>query len=234
MENTTQIKEILKEYYNTLPTPLQYAATSDEVQDMLADIKQKYSLTDEEDITLSNEVLFVLLGFSTQDEFVNNLVSEGVQREKAQLLTNEVQTLIFDPLKPELNELFREVDSEEQQTKEFEPEPPQQKTPTPQPEEEKEDILHDIEEPTKFEVPFHKTTFEEKLEKPVPETKEEMLQDLRTPDGVVHDTPTGAPPQNLPTQEKNDSHDLFPQPKKGDTNTNTKQVSNDPYREPIE
>ena len=222
MEPTKDIKNTLQEHYDTLPNALQYAVSSNEVREMLVNLKQEHGLTDQEDVVLSNEVFFILFGISEREDFKNNLISEGIEREKSETLNNEIQTEIFDPLKEELSELFKEEegnDAPQIKTQERIVQESSTQTQTNQnntPAENKDEILHDIEEPKSFEVPFKKTVFEEKLDRSTPETKEEMLNELKT--------------LAKNTQEKEaKNHNLFPQPNKEVNNGG----GGDPYREQI-
>lgn len=226
MENETDIKNTIIDQYKALPPALQYAIGSYEVKTMLSDIKNKYTLTDEEDITVSNEVLYIFFGSSNPSDFQNNLIKENIPKDKAIIINKDVKESIFIPLKEELGEIYtQEKDTKENISINHE-------------EDSKDTILHDIEEPKSFDVPFKKTTFEEKLGEPVPETKEGMLEQLKTPskdalmpqknydnNKQLQDLPIKKVPSNTEL-----NHDLFPQPKKDLKDS----VGTDPYREQIE
>lgn len=91
------------EQINTLPEKLQWAITSPELEDVLTEIEERHNLSEERAHELTNEVMTVLLGADTTENFQKNIEETvGGEESDVQELVQEVREAIFEPLASEI------------------------------------------------------------------------------------------------------------------------------------
>tara|TARA_Y100000310_G_C20568266_1_gene756660 strand:- start:415 stop:1059 length:645 start_codon:yes stop_codon:yes gene_type:complete len=204
----------LLEHFLSLPALAQGLILSENTQRMVYSIAGEYNLSENQKLSLYNEVLYVLLDLSSKKELAAHI--------KSFRLAPQVVGEILNNLNQEVLGGFGEekVNQDKKPQEDIAQDTPNKKAPLkPSQTGNKEQILHDIEEPKTFEVLMPKTAFQAKVEEhkditkdQVPETKEGMLDELR---GSAQEHTEKEPPKNL-----------FPEIKGGQQ----KQID-DPYRE---
>ncbi len=97
------VQKIFKEQYNKLPPELQQAIMASDLRVKLAAIMQKYRLHIDKASVLENEVVLVLMGMESPDEFVNNARRElAISPEDSRALARDVNDQIFHPIREKL------------------------------------------------------------------------------------------------------------------------------------
>lgn len=191
-------KKILQEKFNLLPEELKNAITSVEVGDRITQIAGKYSLRIDQSGILDEEIIRVMVGMTHPDLFTNKLKGRlGLDTETVENIVQDINTGVFLPVRKSLMELH-------------EKEAVQEKHPS------KEEILHEIENPTQNEAP----------KKPSTELMVGRLTGIvQIPGGksqipVKKPTPPAQPIQPIQKTVSQSPNDQRPR-------------SSDPYREPI-
>lgn len=93
----------LAERFKTLPKVVQDAIMSADVQKRLRELATTHKLHVDEWGTLENEVMLTLLGFQQPEDLGKNLQSElGVAQEEAYSLAQGINTIVFEPIRHEL------------------------------------------------------------------------------------------------------------------------------------
>lgn len=120
MDDTSEIKKILKERFAALPKVVRNAITSSNVEQKLQDVAKKHSLHLDQWIPLENEVMMTLLGIQPIDKLAGNIVQEtGTSKEIAEAIAQDASQLIFEPIRQELE---RELKNPNAQPQEISPE----------------------------------------------------------------------------------------------------------------
>ena len=99
----SDIKEVLAERFNALPKVVQDSITSSHVQEKLQGIAKKHSLHLDQWIPLENEIMMVLLGIQPMENMAANIANEtGAPVEMAEAIAEDASSLIFEPIRKEL------------------------------------------------------------------------------------------------------------------------------------
>lgn len=194
-------KKILQEKFDLLPEELKNAITSVEVGGRITQIAEKYSLRIDQSGILDEEIIRVMVGITHPDLFLNKLKGRlGINTKTVEDIVRDLNTEVFLPVRKSLMELHEKADERE----------------TPEEHPSKEEILHEIENPTQNEAP----------KKPSTELMVGRLTGIvQIPGGKsqipvkkpVPPTPPSQPLQKTVSQSPNDQRPR----------------SSDPYREPI-
>ena len=194
-------KKILQEKFDLLPEELKNAITSVEVGGRITKKKKKYSLRIDQSGILDEEIIRVMVGITHPDLFLNKLKGRlGINTKTVEDIVRDLNTEVFLPVRKSLMELHEKADERE----------------TPEEHPSKEEILHEIENPTQNEAP----------KKPSTELMVGRLTGIvQIPGGKsqipvkkpVPPTPPSQPLQKTVSQSPNDQRPR----------------SSDPYREPI-
>ena len=117
MDPNAQKKDIelntqLAERFKSLPKVVQDAITSADVQKHLRDLADTQKLHLDQWQLLENEVMLTLLGFQPTDKLKDNIKSEvGVSEEIAARLAGGISTIVFEPIRGELERLLEHPDA---------------------------------------------------------------------------------------------------------------------------
>jgi hypothetical protein len=115
-----ELQAQLDERFKALPPVVRNAITSADVQKQLRAVADQHKLHLDQWGKLENEVMLTLLGFADAAKFPENIRSEvGVSAEEASLLANEISTIVFEPIRQELE---RGLEHPDAKAKEITPE----------------------------------------------------------------------------------------------------------------
>ncbi len=93
----------LKERFDQLPKVVQDAITSADVQKKMREVANSHKLHLDQWGILENEVMLTLLGFQNPSELAHHIQSEvGLPAEDAAALAATVNTIVFEPIRQEL------------------------------------------------------------------------------------------------------------------------------------
>jgi hypothetical protein len=99
MPDTAAIQERFKQ----LPKVVQDAINSSDVEKHMRELADKQKLHVDQWQTLENEVMLALLGFKQAEELEKNLLKEvGVSAEVAHELAININNIVFEPIRQEL------------------------------------------------------------------------------------------------------------------------------------
>lgn len=133
-QNTT---EQIKSRFKELPPGLQKAITASDLPQKIRSISQKYSLLLDMADALGREVLITMLGLEKASDFTKNISKElNIDRETANLITTDVNNLIFEEIKTHLRELeaaAEDTDEDEKKIEKLEDMATTQPQPSPEP-----------------------------------------------------------------------------------------------------
>lgn len=105
MKETEDPIQIIKEKLLQLPDQVQQAILSSDLKQKMRTIADKHSLMLDQTGLLQNEIFFVMLGMEPSSDFVDNVTSElNIPRSKAEMIAQDINTLIFAPIKTYLRE----------------------------------------------------------------------------------------------------------------------------------
>ena len=91
----TNVMSVLR----TLPVPIQEFLTSPERDSVTVRIVGRYNLHVDQSGQFQKAFLFMLMGIFSPEEFVNNLVEAGISEETVRSLANDVNEMVFKPLR---------------------------------------------------------------------------------------------------------------------------------------
>jgi hypothetical protein len=119
MTDETQIdidKEV-GEHFAQLPKVVQDAITSADVQKRLRELSDKRKFHIDQWQILENEVMLTLLGIQDVTNLASELSTElGISADEANILANDINTIVFEPIRQELE---RQLESPEAKEKEL-------------------------------------------------------------------------------------------------------------------
>ena len=114
MADTPNIQEILKERFSALPPSVQKAIKSEDVSKHLRALADMHKLHLDQWENLENEVMLALFGVTPIDELQASIKKEvGVSAEVAAALAADISTVVFEPIRQELE---RELEHPEAKT----------------------------------------------------------------------------------------------------------------------
>lgn len=105
-------KEKLAERFAQLPKVVQDAITSADVEKHLRELADTQKLHLDQWEKLENEVMLALLGFQRSEDLQKNIESEvGVDAATAALLATSISTVVFGPIRQELERQLEHPDA---------------------------------------------------------------------------------------------------------------------------
>jgi len=108
----TYTSDDLKTIYRSLPENLQSIILSQETSEKYDALATKFSLTEEQRKTLSNQSGLLLMGVTQPQKFVSALINGlGVEREQALLIAQELNRDIFNSVKEILSEVHKQKEA---------------------------------------------------------------------------------------------------------------------------
>ena len=100
-----------------LPKVVRDAIASTDVQKQLRAVSDNHKLHIDQWAKLENEVLVTLLGFQAPSDLPKNIANEiGIDMQSALSLANDINTIVFEPIRQELE---RELEHPDAQAKEL-------------------------------------------------------------------------------------------------------------------
>src|SRR3989338_1632195 len=103
MDEDKEFTEEIKVHFAKLPKVVQRAITSADVGKQLRALAEKHKLHLDQWETLENEVQLTLMGVQPSEELAANIQSEvGLDSVVAQALAADISTIIFEPIRQEL------------------------------------------------------------------------------------------------------------------------------------
>ncbi len=115
-DDQVNVDDAIKERFKQLPKVVQDAITSANVQKQLQELASGHKLHVDQWSKLENEVMLTLLGFSQTTEMAANLQNEvGVSAEEATGLANDINKIVFEPIRQELERGLSHPEAQEKQ-----------------------------------------------------------------------------------------------------------------------
>jgi len=103
----------LRERFEELPEVVRNAITSADVQKQLRAVSEKHQLHIDQWGKLENEVMLTLLGFQEPAELPANIQNEvSISAEEAQSLAVDINTIVFEPIRQELERQLEHPDAQ--------------------------------------------------------------------------------------------------------------------------
>lgn len=220
----SESKEIIKKQLKKLPKDIQDAVLAVDLAEKFKTITNKHGLRVDQGGALETETMLVMLGLEDPDDYTSNLKREAdISQEEAASIAEEVNRMIFLPIRASLKRLHEDVEEEEEKvlgriehpslthaaTKES-PVHPQAKTIEPQtPSAIKEQLLQSSYDAEKTQTEHaldkvdKKDIFRQKLEEPVRFAKEEtQLHGPAEPPAPPRPKGAKSDPYKEPIEEK--------------------------------
>lgn len=108
------IQTQLKERFAQLPEVVRNAITSADVEKALRSVSEKHKLHVDQWAKLENEVMLTLLGFQNAEDFPKNIQDEiGVAPDEAASLAADISTIVFEPIREELERGLEHPEAQE-------------------------------------------------------------------------------------------------------------------------
>ena len=105
--NNTDLQKQISEHFSELPSAMQGVFSDMSWMDQVEDIGKKYNLSEEQIQSLLIDTSMIMLGVVHIDEYKKNLVQElKINEEQAKLIENDVNSILFNKIKPYLPELY--------------------------------------------------------------------------------------------------------------------------------
>jgi len=99
------LEETVATVLKTLPAPIREYVVAKKYEAVVSNLTKKYALHIDQAATLERNVLFLLLGVTTPDEFSESLESEaGIQKEQVYNIIGDLNEQIFVPLQQGVRE----------------------------------------------------------------------------------------------------------------------------------
>ncbi|MFA7309602.1 MAG: hypothetical protein WC050_01720 [Candidatus Paceibacterota bacterium] len=103
MSDDNDIDEIIKERFKQLPTVVQQAIISADVEKELRALAQTHKLHIDQWGTLEDQVQMTLLGIIHSDDLASNLQKKiGMPQSEAEALAADISRVVFEPIRQEL------------------------------------------------------------------------------------------------------------------------------------
>ena len=110
--DTNELKQKLENRFKELPTVVQRAIISADVEGHLRDLSRNYKLHLDQWEKLENEVTLALYGFQPVENLPKNIAQEvGVSQEVAVALAESISEFVFEPIREQLERELEHPDS---------------------------------------------------------------------------------------------------------------------------
>jgi hypothetical protein len=111
-----ELQEEMKKRLVALPEVVRDAIASTDVQKQMRTVSDNHRLHIDQWAKLENEVMMTLLGFQDPVKLPQNIQSEvGVTAEVAQSLATDINTIVFEPIRQELERQLAHPEAQEKQ-----------------------------------------------------------------------------------------------------------------------
>src|SRR3989344_6787959 len=112
MDDEEQLKQKMQEQFLKLPKPVREAITSVDVEKKLRELEDTGKLHIDQWDLLENEVMLTLLGFQRPEDLEKNIQKEvGIAPEIAHALAEKISTIVFEPIRQELERQLTHPDA---------------------------------------------------------------------------------------------------------------------------
>jgi hypothetical protein len=99
----TSAQQILIDAFNALPSVVQQAILSSDLEDKMKDLSQKHKIHLDKWTQLENEITYALFGITAPEELTTNIEKHvGLPREQAIAINNAAVEIIFEPIRKQL------------------------------------------------------------------------------------------------------------------------------------
>ncbi len=116
MDVNKDFKEALAQRFKELPAPVQQAITSSDIEKRLRELATQHRLHVDQWDALENEVMLALLGFEHPQDLEKNLRSAlGVSGETVQHVAQDINRIVFEPIREELERQLEHPRAQEKQ-----------------------------------------------------------------------------------------------------------------------
>lgn len=121
MADELDLSEVIKERFGKLPKVVQDAITSADIQKRLRQLADTHQLHVDQWESLENEVMLTLLGIEAVENFEKNLTNEvGVTPDIAHTLAESVNSVVFEPIREELERQLEHPQAQAENVSEIE------------------------------------------------------------------------------------------------------------------
>jgi len=111
----SETQEAIKKQLAKLPKDLRDAVVAADLPEKFKTIANKHKLRIDQGGALENETMFVMLGLEHPDDYTSNLKREAdISQEEAESIAEEVNRMIFLPIRASLKKLHEDVKEEEE------------------------------------------------------------------------------------------------------------------------
>lgn len=98
-----ELREEIKRRMAALPQSVQDAIAAIDIEKQLRSVSSTHKLHVDQWAILENQVMLTLLGFQNPMQLAGNIESEvGVTSEEASVLAHDISTIVFEPIREEL------------------------------------------------------------------------------------------------------------------------------------
>ncbi len=112
----SELQQKFAERFKELPEAVQKAITSADIEKRLRSLADTQKLHLDQWQKLENEVMLTLLGFQQIESLEGNIMSEvGVDRASARTLAQNINTIVFEPIRQELERQLEHPEAQEKQ-----------------------------------------------------------------------------------------------------------------------
>ena len=113
-ESQIDVDKEITERFATLPKVVQDAITSADIEKRLRTVSDKHKLHIDQWQILQNEVMLTLLGMQDVSELAEEIHSAvGITTEEANSLTEDLNTIVFEPIRQELERQLESPDAKD-------------------------------------------------------------------------------------------------------------------------
>lgn len=114
MDAQINLKETLAQRFKELPSPVQQAITSSDVEKRLRELATQHRLHVDQWDGLENEVMLALLGFEHPQDLEKNLAAVlGSDGESIKNIAQDINRIVFEPIREELERQLEHPEAQE-------------------------------------------------------------------------------------------------------------------------
>jgi len=111
-----QLRDEIQKRLSTLPAVVRDAIATIDIEKQLRAVSDNHKLHVDQWAILENEVMLTLLGFQEPVKLPANIQREvGVDAETAESLANDINTIVFEPIRQELERQLEHPEAQEKQ-----------------------------------------------------------------------------------------------------------------------
>lgn len=116
MDDSQELKQLIEERLASLPTVVQNAIASSDIQKRLRELSDTHKLHLDQWESLEHVVMLTLLGIQPIEDLEKNIVSEvSVSADAARELAENINKIVFEPIRQELERQLEHPEAKEKQ-----------------------------------------------------------------------------------------------------------------------